>query len=91
MSKMSDGPKLCKKGFRRLKMEIRKSISAAEYQTWIEPIEFVLAESGNLVVLLPNQFAKSWVKFKYGASISNAAKRIFSVKRDVRWNSRFET
>lgn len=55
----------------KAKAAIRKKIPAHSYKMWIEPMEFVKGEAGNLVVSCPNFFSKKRVHDHYSVQIES--------------------
>jgi hypothetical protein len=68
----------------RIRRELRKRMSATQYENWIERSEFSSMEHGDLVVFVPDSISMEWFEHEYADSIRAIARELdVGVKRVI--------
>lgn len=59
------------------KKNLQRAISTANFDNWIEPIQFSHIDGQTLHLVVPNQFFKEWLEDSYADLINSAASMVF--------------
>jgi len=66
--------------------QIQLNISQANFATWFKSTEIVSFKEGEIVIAVPNSFAKEWLENKYGKTIFKILYNLDKEIKDVKYS-----